>query len=172
MDNKLIQRYAVSVVFCIFCLLAYGQNIKKHYISKAQVEGTIYHFLPVSLYADTNGEALTYDLTYTTWNDSITMNFTYVTPDPMLIDSIRYVSGETGVEGRVEKLYVEPTTKKWKHRYSLKCRADDFFQLYHSKAVPEIIIYAKGKDHRYYADKSGWHKYMPIGQKIFKMIRL
>lgn len=172
MDNNRIQTYIVSLFFCVFCLSLYGQNIKKHYVLKIQEKGNLYHFLPVALYEDANGEKLIYDLTYTTWNDSIMMNFSFVRTEPLLIDSIKYVSGNISIEGSVDKLYVEPTAKKWTHRYSLKSKADSFFQLYNSGTTPGILIYSKGTAHHYHANKSNWRKYVPIGQKIFKMIRL
>lgn len=172
MDNNRIQTLIVSLFFCIFCLSLYGQNIKKHYVLKIQEKGNLYHFLPVSLFEDTDGEKLSYDLTYTTWNDSIVMNFSYIKTEPLLIDSIEYIAGNISLEGSVEKLYVEPTAKKWMHRYSLRGKADDFFQLYNSGTTPEILIYSKGITHPYPANKANWRKYAPIGQKIFKMIRL
>lgn len=172
MDNNWVRKYIVSLFFCVFCLSLYGQNIKKHYISKAQEKGSIYHFLSVSLFKDTDGKKLSYDLTYTSWNDTIMMNFTYVKPEPLLIDSIKYVSGNIRIEGRVDKLYVEPTSKKWIHRYSLRSKADEFFRIYNANATPEIIIFSNGKNYSYHVEKSDWRKYVPIGQKIFKMIRL
>lgn len=172
MGNNRVLKPVVSLCFCVFCLSLYGQNIKKHYVSKIQEKGNIYHFFPVSLFKDTDGEKLSYDLTYTSWSDTIVMNFTYVKPEPLQIDSIRYVSGKSQIGGRTDKIYVEPTAKKWIHRYSLKSKADGFFQIYHSNATPEIIIYSEGKSYNYYVDQSGWNKYIPIGRKIFKMIRL
>lgn len=150
----------------------YGQNIKKHYISKTQEKGSIYHLLSVSLFKDTNGKKLSYDLTYTSWNDTIMMNFSYEKTEPLLIDSIKYISGNARIGGKVDKLYVEPTAKKWIHRYSLKSRADEFFHIYNPNTIPEIIIYSNGKNYNYAIDKSDWSEYVPIGQKIFKMIRL
>ncbi len=172
MGNNQIQTYIVSLLFCVFCLSLYGQNIKKNYVLKIQEQGNLYHFLPIALFEDTNGERLVYDLTYTTWNDSIMMNFTFIKTEPLLIDSIRYISGNISIEGSVDKLYIEPTAKKWTHRYSLVSKADDFFQLYNSSTTPKILIYSNGIAHHYHVNKSNWSKYVPIGQKIFKMTRL
>lgn len=172
MGNNRIQTYIVSLFFLIFCLSLYGQNIKKHYVLKAQKEGNLYHFLPVSLFEDAHGEKLLYDLTYTSWNDSIMMNFTFIQKEPLLIDSISYVSGNIHIEGKVNKLYIEPTIKKWTHRYSFMGKADNFFQLYNSSTTPEILIYSNGIAHHYHVSKSKWRKYTPIGKKIFKMIHL
>lgn len=172
MDNNLIQKYIVSSFFLILCLSLHGQSIKKHYVSKTQEKGNIYHLFPISLFEDQEGEKLSYDLTYTSWNDTITMNFTYAKSEPLLIDSIKYLSGSIKVEGKAHKLYVEPTSKKWIHRYSLKSKAADFFYLYNANATPEITIYSNGESYNYYVDRPAWRNYVPIGQKIFKMIRL
>lgn len=164
--------YITTCFFMMFCLSAYGQSIKKHYVSKIEAEGVIYHLLPVSLFDDEMGEDFSYELTYTSWNDTIAMTFTYILPEPSLIDSIRYISGKNEISGKTEQIYVEPTVKKWAHRYRMADKAEKFFQLYTPSSTAEIKIYSKGQEHTYRAKKRSWRKYAPIGQKIFEMIRL
>lgn len=172
MVNNRVYRAILPWFFCIFCLALCGQNIKKHYVLKIQEKGNLYHFLPVTLFEDANKEKLSYDLTYTSWNDSIMMNFTFKSKEPLLIDTISYISGNLCIKGAVEKLYVEPTAKKWIHRYSIKSKSGVFAQLYSNDTLPEIILYSNGKEYYYHTDKSSWNKYIPIGEKIFKMIHL
>lgn len=172
MGNNGIRKYISSLIFCVFCLSLYGQNIQKYYVLKTQERGDLYHLLPVSLFEDTNGEELSYDLTYTSWDGMIVMNFTYTKSEPLLIDSIRYVSGRNEIVGRVDKLYVEPTSKKWIHRYSLKSRADVFFRIYNANVTPRMVLYFRGKDYEYHVKRANWRKYVPIGQRLFKMMSL
>lgn len=172
MDSNRIQKTVVLLVFGLFCLSSYGQNIQKYYVFKAQEKGNLYHLLPVSLFEDAEGEELSYDLTYTSWNDSMAMNFTYTKKEPLMVDSIRYVSGKIEIAGKADKLYVEPTSKKWVHRYSLKSKADEFFQLYDAEVTPQIFLYTKDMRYEFQAKKTNWRKYVPVGQKLFKMIKL
>lgn len=165
-------RYIAACFFMMFCLSAYGQNIKKHYVSKIEAEGVIYHLLPVSLFDDEEGEDFSYELTYTSWNDTIAMTFTYILPEPSQMDSIRYISGKNEITGKIEQIYVEPTAKKWAHRYRMADKAEKFFQLYSPTADAEINIHSNTQEHTYRAKKRSWRKYAPIGQKIFEMIRL
>lgn len=167
-----MRKSCVSFIFCVFCLSLYGQNIKKYYIFKTQEKGNLYYLFPVILFEDADKGKLSYDLTYTSWNDTVVMNFTYLKPEPLLIDSLKYISGKNEIVGKVKKLYVEPDSKKWVHRYSIESKSEDFFRLYDSNVIPEIIIYSNGKEYKYHSKNSNWLKYVPIGQKIFKMIRL
>ena len=172
MDSNRIKKCIALFILLIFYPSVYGQNIKRYYVFSSQEKGSIFHLLPVALFEDMDGEKLSYDLTYTSWNDSITMNFTYKKPKPLKIDSIKYVSGESRVTGKVDKLYVEPVSEKWIHRYALKSKAMDFFPIYDMNATPEIIICSNGKKYIYRVRGADWRKYVPIGQKIFEMIHL
>lgn len=156
----------------MFCLSAYGQNIQKYYVSKIETDGMIYHLLPVTLFDDEEGEDLTYDLTYTSWNDSITMTLTYLLPEPTLMDSIQLTAGKNEIGGKVEQLFVEPTAKRWIHRYRLKERADIFHGLYTQENDAVIRLLTHGKERIYKVKRKKWRKYAPIGQKIFEMIHL
>lgn len=156
----------------MFCLSSYGQNIQKYYVFKTQEKGSLFHLLPVVLFEDADGEDFSYDLTYTSWNDTVAMNFTYTRTEPLLIDSVGYFSGKNFIVCKAEKIYVEPTSKKWVHRYSMKNKSDFFSQVYNADVTPEIVIYCHNTNYKYYAKKSAWRKYVPIGQKLFKMIYL
>lgn len=147
-----------------------GQNIKGHYVAKSLSDGTLYHTLPVSLFESKEFGDITFDLTYKQGTQVVTMNFTYILDQPAPADSIRFASENTVIAGKVEKIYIEPDKKLWKHRYT--CSVDvNKFEPFFSDQLPAATIYSKGSTFNYKVKKATWKTYAPIGFKIFKMIK-
>lgn len=155
----------------VFCSVVSGQNIKGHYVSKSQPDGTIYHTMPVALFENSMSSDLIYDLTYKQHSGQVTLNFTYEMAQPLSADSVCFVSGSTVVSGAVQKMYVEPNQNKWKHRYTFTTEIAPFYLFYNEKTLPCVTIYANGKSYVYKVKRSAWRNYAPIGFKIFEMIR-
>lgn len=161
------------MLFCLlmFSSVALGQNIKGHYVSKSQPDGTIYHTMPVTLFENNTSGDLVFDLTYKQHSGRVTLNFTYEVAQPLSADSVRFVSGTTIFSGAVQKMYVEPNQKMWKHRYSLTTSIQPLYVFFNEKALPEVTIYADGKAYVYRVKRAAWRNYAPVGFKIFEMIR-
>ncbi len=158
----------------MLCLSSYGQSIKGHYLFKPQEGGAIFHLYEVSLFEDESGNKLKYDITYSSKDDVAFLNFTYVMPRAIQIDSIKITSSDgQQISGEVKKLYIEPTKRDdWTHRYSLECSLDQLLKLYDNEAAPRIELLAGNKIYSYSAKESAWKRYAPIGAKIFEMITL
>lgn len=163
----------LAIAFVLACGVAAGQNIRGHYVSKANDDGTIYHLLPVTLFESRTLGDLTFDLTYKEHQDGrAVLNFTYMAPAPLPADSVRFVSGPTTLGGTVEKFYIEADKKLWKHRYSLKADAALLRAFFDEEFTPQVTLYSEGTPYPYQAKRSAWRSYAPIGRKILEMIRV
>lgn len=160
---------------CLACAVTTvrAQSIRGHYVSKAEADGVIYHTFPVTLFE--NGEAgdLTFDITYKEHRGGrAVINFTCRTAEPVPVDSVRFASGGVVMSGPVEKLYLEPEKKGWKHRYTFDADGSQLCGFFDEHSLPEVTLYTAGRACPYRVKRSAWRSYAPVGYKIFEMIRI
>ena len=154
-------------------LTASGQNIRSHYVSKAESDGVIYHTFPVTLFESREVGDLTFDITYKEHRGGrATINFTCRMAQAVPADSVRFTSGKVVLAGPVEKLYLEPEKKGWKHRYTFDADGSLLCGFFDEGAEPEVTLYAGERPYVYRAKRSAWRSYAPIGYKIFEMIHV
>lgn len=167
------KRFLLFAAFVLACTSVAGQNIRGHYVSKADADGTIYHTLPVTLFENRREGDLTFDLTYKEGQQGrVTLNFTYRASQPLQADSVRFVAGEAVLAGPVVKFYIEPEKKLWKHRYSLQTDVALVRVFFDEDTEPQVVVYSGDRPLVYGVKRSAWHSYAPVGRKIFEMIRL
>ena len=88
------------MLFAGATLTAAGQNIRPHYVSKAEADGVIYHTFPVTLFEHPEAGDLTFDITYKEHREGrATLNFTCRMARADEVDSVRFVSGRGGAGG-------------------------------------------------------------------------
>lgn len=148
-----------------------AQNIRSHYVSKAETDGVIYHTFPVTLFENREAGDLTFDITYKEHRGGrATINFTCRMPDSEPADSARFTSGVVTMSGPVGKLYLEPGKKGWKHRYTFDADGSKLCGFFDERALPEVTVYVGGRAYVYSAKRSAWRSYAPVGYKIFEMV--
>lgn len=121
-----------------------AQNIRSHYVSKAETDGVIYHTFPVTLFESPQTGDLTFDITYKEHRGGrATINFTCRMAQAVPVDSVRFASGRVVLAGPVEKLYLEPEKKGWKHRYTFDADGSQLCGFFDEGAVPEVTLYGR-----------------------------
>lgn len=170
----MIRRLAFAFLFAAgIAANASAQQIRGHYVSKAEEDGTIYHTFPCTLFEHRTAGELTFDITYKEHGDGeATLNFTYTMEHPTPADSVRFVSGHVVLSGPVVKLYLEPGKRAWKHRYSFRFPVEKLCAFFDKDATPSVTLYADGQAYLYPVKRSAWRTYAPIGYRIFEMIRV
>lgn len=150
-----------------------AQNIRGRYVAKAEADGTIYHTLPCTLFEHAELGDLVFDITYKERHDGMaTLNFTCLREDAAAIDSVCFDAGRTQLRGAVERLYIEPEKRRWKHRYSLRTPVASLCTFFDEEALPTVTLYGGGRTTLYRAKRSAWRSYAPIGYKIFETVRV
>lgn len=150
-----------------------AQQIRDHYVSKAEADGVIYHTFPCTLFENRDAGALTFDITYKEHRDNLaTINFTYEAAQVSPADSIRFVSGSTTMSGPVEKIYLEPDRKRWRHRYTFRAPVARVAAFFDEHASPSVTLYVAGAEIVYDVKRSAWRSYAPVAYRIFEMIRV
>lgn len=152
---------------------ASGQNIRGHYVSKAEADGTVYHTFPCTLFSNCEVGDLTFDITYKEHgNGQATINFTCKQEEMTAVDSLCLTSGQIEMRGVAGKIYIVPEKKEWKHRYSFKADMKALYGFFDVAAEPQIVLYS-GKNAVVYKVKSAaWKSHAPVISRIFEMIRI
>lgn len=153
---------------------AQAQKIRDHYVSRVEEDGTIYHTLPQTLFANPERGDLTFDITYKTRQPErhATINFTYRAAQPAEIDSVRFAAGKVVLAGAAGKLFIEPEKREWVHRYTLSVPVDPLFLFFDAAAEPvSVTLYAGGDAVEYRVKRAAWRSFAPVGSRIFEMIR-
>lgn len=167
------KRLLLAVLCIAGASTAAAQNIRSHYVSKAETDGVIYHTFPVTLFENREAGDLTFDITYKeNRGGRATINFTCRMPSAVPADSVRFAAGAVAMSGPVEKLYLEPEKKGWKHRYTFDTDGSKFCGFFDERALPEVTVYVGGQPSVYSVKRSAWRSYAPIGYRIFEMIRV
>lgn len=164
-----------AVVLCALLAVApaSGQQIRGHYVSKAEADGVIYHTLPATLFENPEAGDLTFDITYKEHRGGrATINFTCRLPQAVPADSVRFAAGDTVLSGPVEKLYLKPEKKGWKHRYTFRTDGSQLCGFFDERLLPEVTLYVAGGSYLFHSKRAAWRSYAPIGYRIFEMIRI
>lgn len=80
-----------------------AQNIRNHYVSKAETDGVIYHTFPVTLFENREAGDLTFDITYKEHRGGrATINFTCRMAQAVPADSVRFAADAAVMSGPVD----------------------------------------------------------------------
>lgn len=160
-------------LFLAAACCASAQNIRSRYVQKVQEDGTIYHTFPCTLFENADAGDLTFDITYKARQDGMaTLNFTCTPDTSAQADSVLFDAGRTQLRGAVERIYIEPDRRRWKHRYSLRTPAASLCTFFDEEALPQVTLYIGDRRLVYRAKRSAWRSYAPVGYRIFETVRI
>lgn len=170
----MVNRLLLAIVMCITVVgSAIGQNIKGHFVSKTEDEGTIYHTFPCTLFEAAQIGGLTFDITYKSHSDGkAIINFTCQMDDTNAVDSVHFVSGQTQMKGAVKKIHISPQKKRWTHRYSFITDVEPLYTFFNVSTTPQVVVYGQGNAYTYKVKPAAWRAKAPVMHKIFEMVRI
>lgn len=130
------EQLCLLLLLLIFAPNASSQAIDNRYISHLSNEGITYFFCPKHLRHTQNIEDFTFDMTYHTRSDSVTLNFSFVAKEPVSVKSFFLQSGPTErYEGKcVATLFRDVKKKKYEIRTTSKFSLEDIQYVYSKKA--------------------------------------
>lgn len=163
--------FIVGFLFCSGSISA--QNIKGKYSSRSGDEGALYFIHPLDGYKGLNiSSKLVYDVTYLSYKDSVTYNFTFENKFVHLIDSVQFSLESKKISVPSEILFMEPDKKNnWIYRISSKIEKTDFHELYQSEQPYRISIFTFGKELIFEIKEKDWQKQSVIVNKILTIIK-
>lgn len=161
----------IFIILISFCEKTNAQKISKYYTAMMQENGILYFIEPQHTFLNKKKhDKLSFDLTYLTTKDSVSLNFTYSGDTLRTIDSIGFFQDER-FSSIVSKIFIEANNKSWVHRYSSKFAFNDIYRIYQQKNSPAILIYTDNKTIQLELKNSKWEKKSSIVSKILTLIK-
>jgi hypothetical protein len=178
-NNPIKLAYQVRQLFFVLILLSAssinsnGQNISSHYTSSLQKKGTLYFILPKSGFEEgSTKNEFTYDITYLTSNDTVTVNFSYFDKLDRTFDSIVFVSSNKKFSSNVKKLFIETKKLKWHYRCTSKFLFNDIDGFFNQPEDPKIMLYTQQGIVELKMKTKTWKKQSAVVRKIIALIKL
>jgi len=162
-----------SLLFFTLSLDLSAQKISKHYTVSQQKNGSIYFIEPE--YGFENRKAnteLVFDMTFLTSEDSVKLNFSFISPEIISIDSIAFLLSQKNIGSRAEKIFIEDEKKVWKHRYSSDFLFEDMNDVFLSIQSPQLAVYYQGQTTLLSMKQRKWNKEREVVAKILKLIQV
>jgi len=109
----------ISSIFFPNIYSTYSNKFIKILYSIIQDKHVLYYIVPQKgFYNDKN--IFTYDLTYLSKSNSITLNFSFLNKNLLILDSISLCINDECVSSKLQKIFIEHNKNKWQCRYSSK----------------------------------------------------
>jgi len=149
-----------------------GQKISKYYTVSAQKSGNLYFIEPEYSFENKKEKCeLVYDMTYLSTDDSLMLNFSFISPEILEIDSISFIFDQKNIGSKTQKLFIEDKKKVWEHRYSSKFLFEDINEVFHSKS-PKLAVSSDGMMFLLNMKQKKWKKETDIVMRILKLIQV
>jgi hypothetical protein len=179
MASKFIR--GLSILATLFFITAWAcpssvasdKNLKKHYTSRTQADGVLYHIFSPSKYIDkaANGD-FEFDITHFSASDSITLNFSWYAKQPTAFKYIEWTTQSHSIKTTCNRLFVDKVKKEWNSRYSSKIHFDEFSRLLNSTDGVEISFGESDSIQKIQLKGKTWENHKKIIADIFHLIQL
>jgi hypothetical protein len=148
-----------------------AQKISKYYTVMSQKSGSLYFIEPERSFKNKENKCeLVYDMTYLSSEDSLTFNFSLISPEIIEIDSLVFLSQGEKYTSPASKLYIEDEKKSWEHRYSTRFKVDEIDSIYQQEKSPALKIFSNRETLILNMKQNHWEKESNIVTKILYMI--
>lgn len=136
-----------------------------------QDKHVLYYIVPQKgFYNDKN--IFTYDLTYLSKSNSITLNFSFLNKNLLILDSISLCINDECVSSKLQKIFIEHNKNKWQCRYSSKFSFNFIYSFFtENNNNPKIILHSNSAPILLNINKNKWEKLSKLNNKIFSIMK-
>lgn len=173
-----MKKYLLLIICILFTGWVTAQNIKGKYLSRSTEEGTVTYIYPQKGYNSKKlSSKLIYDITHSTATDSVTFNFTYISKDPLPLDSIAFSNENISYNISTTILYIEPKKgNKWENRASAILDAETFKSIRTQESSCNLMIYPRKEEkfkenYIFTISDKDWNRNTGITNKVFDVIK-
>lgn len=131
---------------------------RRNVLTKTMSNGTLAYVDNYEFKAESNDlgiKSLKYDITLVTFNDSVMVTSTIVANRAFSPDSVS-VAGANNYQ--VEKIYLEPSGKKWNNRLRFYMTLDEFKKIAAESEAPQFVWHSKDNKYKFYLKPKDWNK--------------
>ncbi|MDE5606060.1 MAG: hypothetical protein K2I68_02030, partial [Bacteroidales bacterium] len=136
---------------------------------RPRADDLLYFILPFDLHCVAKGKAANLDMTYVTSEMQLTVNMSVLASEPLRVDSVVFLSGQSYRADSLTLLFVEKDKGYWWQRLSFKVGYDTLTKLYGAETPYRLSVYAEGKVLQYAFPARKW---TAESQCISELLRL
>lgn len=163
---------AVILLIFVSGSLLYSQDLTKYYIHRVQEPNDLYFIFPFKEYQAVDDKSPFYfDITYLQGMDSVVLNYTYYSEEPMPSDSLIFILGDRVLSLPSLRIYEDYLKKEWESRFQVKIPFNELTGIMKSPAVPGIRVISAGKEKTYFLKEKKWEPYSDAVDKILYIIQ-
>lgn len=168
-----LRPFLIFTFFITVCNSINAQKITKYYTSSMQENGMLYYIEPKQEFKNKKEHCkFSYDLTFLSTKDTVSLNFTYSDNIIREIDSISFIQAKSKrLSSNAAKIFIETNKSQWNHRYSSKFSLNDLDLIFKQKEKVSILIFYKGNSVMLEIKKREWKKKSYIISKIIALIK-
>lgn len=149
-----------------------GQDLSKYYLEHTQENGNLYFIYPFEDFKNiTDKSDFEFDITYRAGRDSVIVNFTYFTTEPLKADSLIFENGKSRYTGKCSKIFQDYKKKQWVNRFGTQIPIAHMTGLFKIKQAPKIKIKCDQVVLTYDVKENKWNSYADAIDKILYIIR-
>lgn len=163
-------KYA-SYFLISFLLISCSKSYSDYLVSNYQKEGTLYFIKEQSgWFSNSKDASFKYDITHRTSQDSLVLNFSFVSNDMKELEKIVVKKDSLELASNLEKFFIAPKDDKVHHRFSSTFSFSEFDSLLSlSKSHPTILLMSAESNTELRTNK--WPKQREILQKNFEVMK-
>lgn len=161
---------SVLVLLCAAVFGAFAQSADSRYVSRMTQDGTLFFIMPHKL-GNTEGiKKFDYDVTLLSWTDSITVNFTFRSPEMVAPTDLRICSGNKEyVCNKYSPLFIDIKKNEYEIRITSMFLASEFKAMIDNPSPLEFRFEQNGKQKSAAYKIGAWRKDAKKLQDIFKL---
>lgn len=169
-----MKRILLFILSGICCLAISAQDIKKKYSSMTGTDGSVYFIHPFKGFkSSTIKSDMEYDITYPTFRDSVTYNFTFYNQQASPVDSVALITTDKSLTLPASMIFIDVHKKdSWKHRVTVQIPYSFITELYRQATPYTLKIYSKENEYLFEVKDKDWKNQSAIVSKIFQLIDL
>lgn len=153
---------------------AMAKNPSSSIIVKGVGDEMVLFYKPTKMQKSKSSDAesdMLIDFTFTSHNDSLTINSTHVSKSPLRIDSVTISAGNCISSHPLKAIYVEPEGHKWKSRLSFSLSLSEFKRLASFEAPP-VFSFMKDYSFLYSDSRQSWENRKDVFNLMLEIINL
>ena len=129
--TKLRQSLTFTLLFLLLPNNIDAQPITNRYRSHLNSDGITYFFCPKKIGHNANVSKFTYDMTYHTSEDSVTLNFTIITTSPVKVEGFELTYEQGNCTGsNVATMYADIVGSKYEIRTTSRFSLKDIYEAF------------------------------------------
>lgn len=154
-----MQKLIAFLFIGVLAIPSHGQLSQGRYASRITPDGTIFFINPQKLRVLTNVRRFEYDMTLSSWKDSVTVNFTFESSIIDAPEDLKIVSGERTYQSKdFSVLFIDIKKHHYEVRITSKFSVHELTEILKANSLPVFTFTQNGVQNKATYKDNKWKK--------------